>query len=173
MDCSLPGSSVHGILQARILEWVAIPFSRGSSQPRDQTQVSCIVGRFFTIWVLREDHWPQIPSMFVFVWESRYFSVFLKIFFNVDHFKSRYWICYNIASVVCFGFLALRHVGSYFPNQGSHLHPCIGRWSLNHRTTRKVPLLHFLKDTFARYSILGVCFVFFSQNFTLYLLAFS
>ena len=48
MDCSPPGSSVHGILQARILEWVAIPFSRGSSQPRGQTQVSCIAGRFFT-----------------------------------------------------------------------------------------------------------------------------
>ena len=47
MDCSLPGSSVHGILQARILKWVGIPFSRGSSQPRDQTQVSCIAGRFF------------------------------------------------------------------------------------------------------------------------------
>ena len=49
MDCSPPGSSVHGILQARILECVAIPFSRESSQPRDQTQVSCIAGRFFTI----------------------------------------------------------------------------------------------------------------------------
>ena len=47
MDCSLPGFSVHGILQARILEWVAIPFSRGSSQPRDWIQVSCIVSRFF------------------------------------------------------------------------------------------------------------------------------
>ena len=54
MDCSLPGSSVHGILQARILEWVAFPFSRGSSQPRDQTQVSHIVGRFFTVWATRE-----------------------------------------------------------------------------------------------------------------------
>ena len=42
MECSPPGSSVHGIFQARILEWVAIPLSRGSSQPRDQTQVSCI-----------------------------------------------------------------------------------------------------------------------------------
>ena len=41
-------SSVHGILQARILEWVAIPFSSGSSQPRDQTRVSCLAGRFFT-----------------------------------------------------------------------------------------------------------------------------
>ena len=50
MDCSPPGSSVHGILQARILEWVAISFSRGSSRPRDRTQVSCIAGRFFTIW---------------------------------------------------------------------------------------------------------------------------
>ena len=45
-----PGSSVHGILQARILEWVAITFSRGSSQPRDKTQVSCLAGSFFTIW---------------------------------------------------------------------------------------------------------------------------
>ena len=47
MDCSLPGSSVHGIFQAIILEWVAISFSRASSQPRDQTHVSCSVGRRF------------------------------------------------------------------------------------------------------------------------------
>ena len=45
--------TVHGILQARILEWVSFPFSRGSSQPRDQTQVSCIVGRFFNNWTTR------------------------------------------------------------------------------------------------------------------------
>ena len=50
MDCSLPGFSVHGIFQARILEWVAISFSRRSFQPRDWTQVSHIVGRCFTIW---------------------------------------------------------------------------------------------------------------------------
>ena len=43
-DCSLPGSSVHGVLQARILEWVAMPSSRGSPQLRDQTWVSCIAG---------------------------------------------------------------------------------------------------------------------------------
>ena len=49
MDCSPPGSSVHGIFQARILERVAISFSRGSSQPRDRTQVSHIAGRCFTI----------------------------------------------------------------------------------------------------------------------------
>ena len=54
MDCSPSGSSVHGILQVIILEWDAIPFSRGSSQPRDQTQVSCIASRHFTIWTTRE-----------------------------------------------------------------------------------------------------------------------
>ena len=54
MDCSPPGSSIHGILQARILEWVAVSFSRGSSWPRNQTRVSCIAGRFFTAWAMRE-----------------------------------------------------------------------------------------------------------------------
>ena len=47
-DCSLPGFSVHGILQVRILEWVAMPSSRGSSWPRDRTHIFCIAGRFFT-----------------------------------------------------------------------------------------------------------------------------
>ena len=56
MDYSPLGSSVHGILQAGILEWVAVPSSRGSSPPRDRTQVSCIAGRFFTIWATRETH---------------------------------------------------------------------------------------------------------------------
>ena len=56
MDCSLPGSSVHRILQARILEWVANSFSRGSSWPRDWTQVSGIAGRPFTVWATREAH---------------------------------------------------------------------------------------------------------------------
>ena len=54
VDCSPPGSSAHWIFQARVLEWVAISFSRGSSRPRDWTQVSCIVGRRFTIWATRE-----------------------------------------------------------------------------------------------------------------------
>ena len=54
MDCSLPGSSVPGILQGRILEWVAMPSSRGSSQPRVRTEVSHIAGGFFTIWATKE-----------------------------------------------------------------------------------------------------------------------
>ena len=54
VDCSPPGSSFHEILQTRILEWVAISFSRGSSQPRDWTQVSRIAGRRFNLWATRE-----------------------------------------------------------------------------------------------------------------------
>ena len=56
IDCILPGSSVHGISQARKLEWVVILFSRESSRPTDGTWVSCIAGRFFTIWTTREAH---------------------------------------------------------------------------------------------------------------------
>ena len=54
MDYSLPGSSVHGIFQAIVLEWIAISFSKGSSQPRDRTQVSHDVDRRFTIWATSE-----------------------------------------------------------------------------------------------------------------------
>ena len=54
MDCNPPGSSVHGISQAKILEGVATPSSRGSSQPRDRTQVSHIAAGFFTVWPTRE-----------------------------------------------------------------------------------------------------------------------
>ena len=54
MDCSPPGCSIHEIFQARILEWVAISFSRWSSQPRDRTRVSCTAGRFFTDWAINE-----------------------------------------------------------------------------------------------------------------------
>ena len=55
MDCSPPGSSVHGILQASILEWVAIRFFRGSSRRRDQTWVSPTAGRFFSVWAIISD----------------------------------------------------------------------------------------------------------------------
>ena len=65
MDYSPSGSSVHGILQARILESVAIPFSKGSSQPKDQTQVSCTASRLFTIWATSEarEHWSGSLSL--------------------------------------------------------------------------------------------------------------
>ena len=64
-DCSPPGSSVHGILQARMLEWSAAAFSRGPSWPRDQTQVSRIAGRVFTVWATREALSSHNPHSYV------------------------------------------------------------------------------------------------------------
>ena len=69
MDCNPTGSSVHGILLARILEWVVISFSRGSSRPRDQTRVSCVssvTGRFFTRWAILKLS-CEIPTKFTIV----------------------------------------------------------------------------------------------------------
>ena len=76
MDCI-----VHGILQARILEWVAFPFSRGSSQPRDRTQVFRVAGRFFTSWATREDLLEN-PQLILCKWfPIELFTLFAKKFF--------------------------------------------------------------------------------------------
>ena len=86
MDWGLPGSSVHGILQARILESVAIPFSRGSSQARDRTQVSHIAGKFFTIWATSFQFLWVHTSKWVVGWngDSRFNILrYHKIFFTV------------------------------------------------------------------------------------------
>ena len=64
--------TVHGILQARILEWVAFLFFRGSSQPKDRTQVSLIVGGFFTSLATREDHWTVTYLLIILVMETKY-----------------------------------------------------------------------------------------------------
>jgi len=63
VDCSLPGFSVHGIFQAKILEWIAISFSRGSSRPRHQTWASHIAGRCFILWATGEAQYE--------IWEGR------------------------------------------------------------------------------------------------------
>ena len=94
MNYILPSSSVHGVLQARILEWVAMPFSRGSSQPRDQTQVSCTADRFFTSWATREAPVNCIMNVFFLPeWSyarhnlktvvSHLFFAFVLIFFSI------------------------------------------------------------------------------------------
>ena len=80
VDCSLPGSSVHGILQARTLEWVAIPFSRGSSWPRNRTWVSCIAGRFFTDWATRES--------------CSFLNIHPHVFTSSDDFSIQWWNTY-------------------------------------------------------------------------------
>ena len=70
MSYSLPSSSVHGLLQARILEWAAIPF-RGSSQPRNWTQVSCVAGKLFTVWVTMEALISQVKHFSTFICMGR------------------------------------------------------------------------------------------------------
>jgi len=63
MDFSLPDFSIHGILQTRILDWIAISFSRGSSTPRDRTQVSCIAGRHFIDWATYTKHHRDVRPL--------------------------------------------------------------------------------------------------------------
>ena len=71
MDCSLPDFSFHGIFQARVLEWGAISLSRGSSWPRDWTQVSHIAGRCFTVWATRE---AQVVIKEIIIFQKNWFS---------------------------------------------------------------------------------------------------
>ena len=81
VDHSLIGSSVYRILQARILAWIAITFSRESSQPRDQTQVSCTAGRFFAVSATREAHTPFIVIILKYWLHSLYFTIYPCILF--------------------------------------------------------------------------------------------
>ena len=115
MDCSLPGSSVHGIFQAMVLEWIAISFSRWSSWPRDWTQVSRIVDRSFTTWATREPHleaqfasanpkFPFLPSpthpppwqlliSSLYLWVCFCFiDMLISIVFLIPHISDTIWL---------------------------------------------------------------------------------
>ena len=76
MDCSLPGSSIHGIFQARGLEWVATSFSRGSSRPRDRTRVPALQADALPS---EPPGKPFLPSNLVIIKDNGYFSVFISI----------------------------------------------------------------------------------------------
>ena len=89
MDCSPPGSSIHGILQARVLEWVAICFSRGSSWPRNRTWVSGTVGRCFTVWATREV-WVKHKLKVLLAWSKLFLSTnprFLHLYKSLNFLK--------------------------------------------------------------------------------------
>ena len=112
VDCSLQGFSIHGIIQAKILEWVAISFSRGSSRPRDQTWVSSVAGKCFNLWATREARviswvfgigcllWP-VCSLgktllafallhFVLQWQSSWLFL-VSLDFILSHFNLLWW----------------------------------------------------------------------------------
>ena len=103
-NCSPPGRSVFGILQASVPEWVAIPFSRGSSQPRDWTQVSCIAGRFFTVWANREAPSMNMPD-FIYPCSSwwtlsclHFFAIMNNIAADL-HVQVFVWTCFYFSWV--------------------------------------------------------------------------
>ena len=91
MDYNPPGSSIRGIFEARVLEWVAIFFSRGSSQPRDQTQVSGIAGRHFILWATRVEGRPDSKCVVLgmrqyenmFIWTERFYESHLHVLWNL------------------------------------------------------------------------------------------
>ena len=88
--CGLMDHIVHGILQTSILEWVAVPFSRGSSQPRDWTQVTCIAGGFFTVWATRAARMSGRTKTKTWIFSflgSLFFCIILS-YFNSTHFKA-------------------------------------------------------------------------------------
>ena len=94
MDCSLPGSIAHGILQAKILEWVAMPSSRASSRPRGQTCNSCITGRFFTPEPLGKPFHirkvvakSNVLKIFFPMFSSKNFKLLALTFRSLSHFE--------------------------------------------------------------------------------------
>ena len=112
---NLPGSSVHEILQAGILEWVAIPFSRGSSQPRNSTWVSHIAHRFFTIWATREAQSKLYCNIFkkayierqnymlqpskVYFRESKMFCIWkisIKVLYHMNRLKKKKYMIISV-----------------------------------------------------------------------------
>ena len=104
MDCSPPGSSVHGILQAKILEWVAISFSRGSAQPRNWTWVSCITGGFFAEMVTREA--LRCILFYVELFEAKVLLLKPRFFYLVASASQDKGTCPHINSPSCYAVLS-------------------------------------------------------------------
>ena len=118
-DYSLPGFSVHGILQARILEWVIMPFNRRFSWPREWTWVSCIIGRFSTVWGTREallavempdifisrDRYLQIPFILITALKSWKLFIICWILLHCAVLSLATWLCHKNLSFLMFWWL--------------------------------------------------------------------
>ena len=107
MGCSLPGSSVYGILQARILEWVTISFSTGSSWPRNWTPVSCIAGRFLSDWATREASGIRISThiriySYTHIYTYTYIYSFLDYFPTIGNYRVEFPVLYRRSLLVIY-----------------------------------------------------------------------
>ena len=133
MNCCLPGSSVYGTFQARILERVAISFSRGSSQSRDWTHVSCIAGGFFTVCAIREAVGTDISTSFLFILSPCTNEKFLRLWtLTYSWHLASYVVLVMFLYWAYFGFLAsLRYLTENLKlNHTLKLSvPIVDRWS--------------------------------------------
>ena len=137
MNCSLRGSSIHGIFQARILEWVAISFSRGFSQPRDRTQVSHIAGRCFTIWVTREALTRDQILGSQYQMQTHRTLRLENCRINVENISFCRW---GRGATL----RGLQNLGSHTRDWTQT--PVVEAWSPNYWTAREVPRIHPLKQ---------------------------
>ena len=150
MDCSPPVSSIHGILWAKILEWIAIPFSRGSSWPRDWTWVSCIAGRFFTIWAIEES--PLVTKLYPTLCDLMACQAPLSIGFP----KLEYWSVLPVSSVHWISqarilkWVAISFSRGSSLTQRLKLHLLHCRWILYHWATQETPRSTFQESHDAR-----------------------
>ena len=113
MDCSPPGSLSLGILQARILEWVAMPASRGFSQPKDRIQVSRIAGGFFTTWATREAQFlaSLLSNIILFIsfliCGNKIFHIFILFVTNEVQYLHMFICCMHLIKCLCSLFIYL------------------------------------------------------------------
>ena len=142
LDCSLPGFSSHGILQASILENIAISYSKGSYQPRVRTQVSCIVGRFYTIWVTIKTE-PKWVSEILLLYEN-FILYFIDVLSHIQLFVTPWTVTHQAPLSMEFSrreFLS----GLLFPTPGQSSWPrdwtCIS-CRLLHWQADSLPLYH-------------------------------
>ena len=146
MDCSLPGYLVRGIYQARVLDWVAISFSRGSSQPRDQTRVSRTAGRCFTVWATRRHR---------LVLTSEIHSIIVAGFIPWLKFCLLLWLSLgNFGGqenfLISFSPVFIREI--LVPRLGIELViPALEVWRLNKRNIREVQKIHFYGQGQSKY----------------------
>ena len=130
-DGSLPGSSVHGILQARILEWAAISFSRGSSRPRNWTPVSCTAARVLTDWSTRQARIVQL-ALHLPSWSSinsrLHLYILILMYYWAQSSASQVKICFtlhHLPLLYIFWFIYNLYYSTYHPKDDNAIH---GHW---------------------------------------------
>ena len=163
MDCSQPGSFLHGVFQARILEWVATAFSRGSSQPRDWTWVLCTAGRIFTIWTTKEAE----EIFIVFEWYFTEYTVLdCQVFFFLP-FSTLTMLYHFLPFILSSGKSAV--IWIFVPMYKSCFFPAVFRilflsLVLSNLIVLLLSVIFLASDAWGTFSFLELWFYIFSSN---------